>query len=232
MSGRVRAAVTLILLAVLSACATPSVQRQYEDAIAKSAVKGPDAAATLVPIMTETVKAVSWSPHWESYIKHPFGSPLYGETWITTGTHLQDRCSAFPRDRVVSRVEQLLGLPPGAGAGRRIITFEVARDKVFRPCADPAVTTTSCPAVPADVAYGSGTPAADAHLAWLAGQMMRSYRVGQGRDRSGFPFTGLGYTYDWSPDSPGNVGLSEYVVRKGSEIRNVRVIETEAYCAR
>lgn len=218
-------------VAVLAACAAPTVQQQYEDAIAKSAVKGPNAVAALSPVTTDTVKAVSWSPHWQSYQAPPYGSPLYGETWITTDTHLKDRCSTFPREKVVGRIEQLLGLPPGAGANRRIITFEVARDRIFRPCADPSVTTTSCPAVPADVAYGGGAPATNAHLAWLSGQMMRSYRVGQGREQTGFPFTGLGYTYDWDPDSPNNVGLSEYVVRKGSEIRNVQVIPTEAYCA-
>ena len=219
-------------LAALAACATPTAHQQYEEAIAKSAVKGPNAVAALTPITSDMVQVVSWSQYWQSFQPPDNGSPLYGDTWITAEPHLKDRCGTFPRDRLVSRIEQLLGLPPGAGTNRQFVTFKVARDRVFRPCADPSVTTTSCPALPASAAYGGGTAASDAHLAWLAGQLMRSYRVGQGQDQIGHPFTGLGYTYDWSPDSPNHVGLSEYVARKGSEIHDVQVFTTEAYCTR
>jgi len=42
--------------------------------------------------------------------------------------------------------------------------------------------------------------------------VLESYQV-----PNGYPWTRLGYTYDWNPNSP-EVGLSEYIVRGGSTV--------------
>jgi hypothetical protein len=45
----------------------------------------------------------------------------------------------------------------------------------------------------------------------------------------GYPWTQLGYTYDWGGDGD-EVGLSEFVVRKGSEVVVKDVFTVAEYC--
>ena len=59
---------------------------------------------------------------------------------------------------------------------------------------------------------------------WFCKQKCKSY------GRNGYPWTRLGYTYDWgNPDS--EVGLSEFVIRKGAKVKINSVIKTERYCS-
>jgi hypothetical protein len=44
-----------------------------------------------------------------------------------------------------------------------------------------------------------------------------------------FPWTQLGYTYDWNPRSRKNVGLSEYVVLQGANIVMHKIWGTSEY---
>jgi hypothetical protein len=47
---------------------------------------------------------------------------------------------------------------------------------------------------------------------------------------NGYPWTRLGYTYDWHPDTP-ETGLSEYVIPQGSTVEVHANVETREYCA-
>jgi hypothetical protein len=61
------------------------------------------------------------------------------------------------------------------------------------------------------------------HTEWLEAQFASSHQPG------GYPFTGLGYTYDWGrPEQP--VGFSEFVVPEGATIRVEDQSPTAAYC--
>ena len=46
----------------------------------------------------------------------------------------------------------------------------------------------------------------------------------------GYPWTQLGYTYDWAPGAESEVGESEFVVRAGSEVIVESVTSQADYC--
>jgi len=49
------------------------------------------------------------------------------------------------------------------------------------------------------------------------------------RYRTGVPWTGLGYTYDWA-NPASRVGASEYILSPNSPYQIERVVETAEYC--
>ena len=112
------------------------------------------------------------------------------------------------------------------------------------PAVDPAVTTEwPCAEGPSGGACGlvfaAGADAA--HREWMASQMLSSWQVPNGypadtstaggRGALGYPWTRLGYTYNWHPGSP-RYGASEYLVRANTRIRVDATRPAAAYCAR
>jgi hypothetical protein len=116
------------------------------------------------------------------------------------------------------RLRQLLGLN-ATNVEREFVTFSVPLAQLFRPCADPSVDTTRCdsPDFPEGVD--------DEHVQWLADHIARSWRC-----PDGYPFTRLGYTFDWSPDAQDRYGALEYVIRGGAPIIVISVEPTETFC--
>ncbi len=134
----------------------------------------------------------------------------------------------------------------GSYANNYVVTFTVDKNAVFRPNGNQAVFGAGMDvAVAADFVFDAGTsswyPAANFNPAWLASLDNNLYRVDGLKydtfgtfyrewweqnigDGSYFPWTGIGYTYDWyyqdntqwSEVGPGNqpkgAGLSEFVV--------------------
>jgi hypothetical protein len=48
----------------------------------------------------------------------------------------------------------------------------------------------------------------------------------------GYPYTRLGYTYDWAGNAlPSHYGASEFVVAPGSVVKAVQIVATDDYCA-
>ncbi len=229
----VRATVA-VLLGWLAACAGPSDDVLYERAVVDAAVKRPDRIYELTPIQTDEVTMVSWAGPYSPINKEAAeirtGSSDW--TWVTIARQMQAACSGFDAPGRTRRIEQLLGLPPGYGERRRMVTFKVRRDFLVRPCLDPSTTTGTC-STQADLT--SSDPAqsdkVDKHGRWLAAHMLASFRADT-PGQPGFPFTALGYTYDWNPENPLHMGLSEYVVRPGSTITDVKPADTAAFCRR
>ena len=147
---------------------------------------------------------------------------LRTEIWVTPGGAVEDFCRPLDTSEreLRLRLEQLLGLPPGSGAGRRFVDFWVEPEDLFRPCPDPAVTHVRCgPEVdPREI------PAE--HREWLAETAEDLHRPAR---QGGYPWTGLGYTYDWG-DPYTEVGLTELVARPGAIVRVARVASTREYC--
>jgi hypothetical protein len=204
----------------------------YEQGIRDAAVKQPaDLEARLDPITTKNVEVATWSYDLDSRSAGKLVRTLGADVWVTLVPDLKRRCAGLSGDALSLRLQQLLGLPPGDASDRKVFTFTVRSADVFRPCADPRVTTTSCTLdVPAVRHAGLTDATAAAHFRFVLEQMLSSYRVGF--DRPGYPFTALGYTYDWKPDSETHhVGLSEYVVRRGAVVHDVQEVGTADYCA-
>jgi hypothetical protein len=155
------------------------------------------------------------------------------ETWVTVESHLQEFCQEFVRGRhadeaaLTSRLEQRLGLPPGSGktAFVRIRLEHPSPDVIFRPCVDPAADHAGCDLGPP----GTASPE---YSEWFYHQYYSSY--GQSLI-SEFPWTSLGYTFDWAPGTSNGtrfarIGESEFVIREGKPIHVLDVVPTAQYC--
>jgi hypothetical protein len=111
---------------------------------------------------------------------------------------------------VVRRTEQYLGLAHNSRYGT-FVEFWVAPQKLVRACDDPEIDDVRC----------QGKPGA-------SGQLPAKPPQYYAKEAQGFPFTGIGYTYDWGNDLT-EVGASEFVVSKGAKIRVRRVASNEEY---
>jgi len=228
---------------VLAACAMepppappapppPSPMALYEAGIRDAAIKQPaDLEARLNPITTKNVDVVTWSYDLDSHSVGKLVRTLGADVWVTVAPDLKLRCAGLTGDALSLRLQQLLGLPPGDATDRKFFTFTVRSADVFRPCADPRVSTTSCALTVPDSRHAGLTEVtAEAHDRFMLQQLLSSYRIGFAHP--GYPFTALGYTYDWKPDSETHhIGLSEYVVRRGAIVHDVQEIGTADYCA-
>ena len=170
----------------------------------------------------ERVLAVTWTG-WSGYDdKVGQQITLSREVWLTLAPQLANFCKQRirPGDKATLRLEQLLGLPPGNGKDR-FVELWVHPDDLFRPSPDPEVTDSQ-----AEVDFPRSTrfvAVSEEHRRWIEKLTSSSYGAG------GYPWTRLGYTYDWgNPDS--EVGLSEVVVRGGAAVEIKAVTKNSDYC--
>jgi hypothetical protein len=59
-------------------------------------------------------------------------------------------------------------------------------------------------------------------------QVMDSYR--NGFQKPGYPFTAMGWTHNWDPESATHMGVSEYVVKPEAVISNVISVDPATFC--
>jgi hypothetical protein len=189
----------------------------YQRSIAAAAVKQPDYARPLQPIDTSRPKVTM------AHIQ-PFPTIDTSRfTWVTSPDELRVLCQ--DRSDPLLALQQALGLPPEPRADVKVFTFEVRPKDLFRPCASSTdITTTQCsidlPEQPV------ATQAAADHF--VLKQIMDSYR--SGFKDPGYPFTAMGWSYDWNPESPTHQGVSEYVVRPGAALSNVASVDPATFC--
>ena len=185
------------------------------------------------------------------YFRNPDGSwvdRLGGDTWVTEAPHLQEFCVGFTEanghdpDLLTLRMEQRLGLAPHS-AKTTFVSFMIAdpdpAKNIFRPCASPAIDTDSCAVrTSADDKCPDQSPqkeSCEAHNLFFFKQYYGSYGAAR---PTGFPWTSLGYTFDWArgpADANGEAdfvrfGESEYVVPAGTPISVAGAVTTEEYC--
>ena len=222
--------------ALLAACCLPQEPArtgEWTAAIVASAVPDPTAPVRpLTPIRQPRASLVTWkrvNGDPPSPGAHRFGRPL----WATVDGELQTFCRRFvsethpSADALRARVEKVLGLPDGDGTGRVIVSFSVDAAQVFRPCADPAIDTTACPATLDDAALKAALDRDPAAARFLLEHMLASYV-----QRDGYPFTRRGFTYDRDAGSVSHFGLSEYVTRADAAVEIIAVTgRLETYCA-
>ena len=222
--------------------APSSLAAVYAQAVANAAVYAPEHVLPLFPATPDdggNVRVVTLTTY-----NYPAGEQeLRRDIWVTVQPEVRDSCRGW-RDApdLVMRLRQLLGLRP-ADSVAHFVEMTVPAAGMFRPTVDPAVTTRwPCPAGPSGscgLQFAAGTDSA--HVAWMANQMLSAWQVpdgypadtasGGGRGALGYPWTRLGYTYNWHPGSP-RYGASEYLVRAGSRIRVDATYPVAAYCGR
>jgi hypothetical protein len=155
------------------------------------------------------------------------------DIWVSPADQLLEFCQSLPQDltadQVVLKIQQLQGLPPQVNPDTctwQILQLDVSNFEVpeqfFRPCPDPDPTTTGpCPSD-----FENPVPAATVDFqAWMAGQAFSAWQI-----PDGYPWTHLGYTYNWDPDAPNIVGTSEYVIPQGTTVQVTGLVPAVPYC--
>ncbi len=167
---------------------------------------------------------------WKKDTTHYFNDNVTGTyntsnypIWVTIAPELQGVCKSkrFGRKEGLDlRLKQLLGLPPNVEKNY-FVEFWVRPQDLFRPCLDSEISDVNCTlAFPED---GS-----EEHKKWINDLRIASY-YNADWDKN-YPWTQLGYTYDWHPKNKNNVGLSEFVIGKNKEIIVNRIYTTTQYC--
>jgi len=236
----------LILVLLVSGCAGSSppadrmdLMERYRAAIEDAETAEPSEISTsLAPVTPynatlrrrpspvdgepDHVRVVTWT---DAFGTSAAGDSLTTESviWVTLVPTLRSFC----RDESLSgpaldiRLAQRLGLPPD-GAYERFVELWVRPADLRRPCPDPEITDRECelePPRPSDTVRIDS-----AHTAWMERTRTESYTP------AGYPWTRLGYTYDWNP-ATGEVGPSEYIVREEATVAVHSIAATDAYCS-
>ena len=229
------AACVLVLVAGCAAAPPADPWAAYRIALADAAVAEPAKALALKPIPEgSTVRVVSWMRAASRPCEAPGCSFRIGpgRLWVTVDGEVQARCRAWglAGDALRERLEQLLGLPPHTPDPWRkthMVTFQVPRDALQRPCLGESMDeagTPRCSMRP--------TVAGDPELRRFVLEQMATTWVAGVDGAPGYPFTRLGYTYDWHPSAAvlRHYGASEFVVRPDTEALLVSATTTDDYC--
>lgn len=156
----------------------------------------------------------------------PHECDLRGDVWVTVVPEVQQICSAFAdADDLNVRLRQLIGLPPDHPV-THLVEMTVQVDDVFRPSADGDADTEFPCDDPKSTTCGNAYPesASVDHIAWMANNTLFSYEA-----PGGYPWTRLGYTYNWRPGAD-RYGASEFIVAAGSKVTIDRVLDARSYC--
>ena len=145
------------------------------------------------------------------------------DTWVSIAPQVQEYCKTIERDKmnITNRLEAYLGLQPNAGYAIWIEMWVQPKD-LFRPCPDAEITDNTC-----ELCLPEGVSAE--HRQWFNELRAVQYTGAGSNGYSGWPWTQLGYTYDWWPGSR-TVGASEFIIRQGSEVVVIDKTPTNEYC--
>jgi hypothetical protein len=221
---------------LLGACAsrtqteatTTQLHRQYQHAIGEAAVRHPD---WNIPLWSFGAAPWVWV---STFTDDPALDTVTQHNWVAATAEVRSRC-AGATDPVLF-LEELLGLPPqvSASEGKRwhVYTFEISQDAMFRPC--PGGVDESVAGKPRCLSGTSLDSRLDqATTRFLLQQFWYSHRTaipGGGTSEFGYPWTGMGWTYDWNPQSTSHIGVSEFVVKPGASPRNARDETPAQFC--
>ena len=142
--------------------------------------------------------------------------------WVTVSGEASEfaRGTGLSGEALTFRMKELIGLPPDADE-EYWVEFSVRPEDLFRPSADPDPSDSEAEL---DFPSAPELSVSAAYREWFAGNEQASYVLA----RWGYPWTRLGYTYNWSEDG-GKVGLSEFIIRPGAKVVVTRVATNEEY---
>ncbi len=134
----------------------------------------------------------------------------YAEIWVTLAPDLKNACRNFSGTDLCLRLKQLLGLP-ATSLNDTVVEFYADLQCLLRPSRDPEITDCE-----SEVAFRTNTPYAAAvstnYANWFQSTIeSRNYGMTNGVWNA-YPWTQLGYTYDWFKTGNNVAGLSEFVI--------------------
>lgn len=157
-----------------------------------------------------------------TYHKYPDSYPNgadvkieWGEVWTFTGGELADWYKENKDDVTdwPARLKQLIGLTPD-NENTHFTAMWVDPDDVKRPA-----NVQDTGEVTMTAALSENTD--EAFKEWFDGNIIWSYFD------SAYPWTRLGYTYDWAADAKDEYGLSEFLVADGSQVEVAYTVTAE-----
>ena len=164
----------------------------------------------------------TYATYYKQYLGKSYPTGNYN-IWVTAVPYLQETCRTpnWSGGNLGLRIEQLLGLPANSGHDG-FIQIWVRPEDMFRPCPDNEVTDDVC---------GLNLP--EGVEPWYR-QWFNDLRAQQytfcSPDKQGYPWTQLGYTFDWY-DLSAPVGMSEFVIKKNVNVIIEGWILQDQYCA-
>lgn len=160
----------------------------------------------------DKVLLLTWHKYPNSYVDGTIANLKWGEVWTFTDKEMKKWVAENGTPSTL-RLEQLLGLPINKGY-THVTALWVNPADVLRP----AYTYNASESVITDVFL---TPP-DEFFKWFNNNITWSY------EDSAFPWTRLGYTYDWA-DNGAEYGLSEFIIKKGSDVEVAYTLSTEEF---
>ena len=122
-----------------------------------------------------------------------------------SGHHLKADVRQTDDHGIEMRVIQMLGLPPDCGYDH-IVLFWAEKDSLFRPTPDPEIHDS-------EVLLDFRDDVDPRYRAWFEDYCRTAYH-----SDTPYPWTRLGYTYDWHSGSPSAIGPAEFIVRPSTRV--------------
>jgi hypothetical protein len=240
--ARLKSLALLFLFSQLfAACATrqtmvdqDALKQRYRAAVVDAAVAEPsEISRNLVAIVPSNERLV-WKNRndslntrllvvtWTNYNGYDgkVGQPIAvsREIWVTTVPEVKNFCKQHKVQGAL-RLEQLLGLPPNNGKTKFVEMWVWPAD-LYRPSADPEIS--DCEAETDFRTPNKFIEVSNEFRTWYNDLKAQSY------GENGYPWTRLGYTYDWGKKK-NHVGMSEFVILPGSTVEINSISTTEEY---
>jgi len=207
----------------------------YRRAISDSAIASQEKVRPLLAIPpTDTMQVVAWVSASSQFCagggtecQYTVGS---NGMFVSLDGEVKNKCLAWELsgDALRKRLEQLLGLPPDQPVQYQkssFVVLTIPSGHLQRPCAGLGDSVDGRPTCSLRV---KSSPEVSP-LEFLGGQMAGSY-IAVTSGSPGYPFTRLGYTYDWSPASADHYGASEFILVPGTVATVKGQMSTDAYC--
>ncbi|KAK47811.1 hypothetical protein BG58_40930 [Caballeronia jiangsuensis] len=202
------------------------LQARYARSIEQAAVRKPGMRVPLMPIVDDPVQVVTFSS------RSPVDAQnrIVNYVWVSQPAELIAFCRRS-LDPLLT-VQQALGLPPYRSANEmqnsKAYVLLVRKADLFRPCVSGTdVSAPACELSPPEAQLGQQTDNDDRRF--VNTQLWGAHK--NGFTEIGYPFTGMGWTYNWNPSSRDHVGVSEYVVRPRAKVEVKPPMTAGEFCA-
>jgi hypothetical protein len=203
------------------------LQKKYMESVEKAALHEVKPAKLIaIPSGPQNIEMTTWTNE-----NIPYGPyTLTEDTWVTITKQMQNSCRKFPQNQVEEKIEEFLGMPPMKSYdGWHFVTMMVPNQQadmtgstegigIFRPC----VSTSS---IRSNQCSFDADPKSGAYNAWSLNLMADEFTT-----TDPYPWSGLGYTYNWNPQAKSIVGGSEFLVTKGTQVQVIKSETASEFC--
>lgn len=218
---------TLWTDSIIAASANPTPAKQVDNLTAINAQnpnlvwKTIDGVRYLKVVTYKSTKGATWYKNDQS---GTYNTQQWA-IWVTVAPSVQQYCGKLTNLSTAekdARLEAYLGLQPKSGHTTWVELW-VKEEDLFRPCPDNEISDSTC-----DLCLPENVP--DWYRKWFNETRANQYGGQPANGYVGYPWTQLGYTYDWWPEASTIVGASEFVIKPHSIVIVGDKQLTEAYC--